>query len=344
MTKQFDRPSSVLVYSGLDPIGEAAIKLPFLHALRAAFPTACITWLAGKGHSVYAKEMAPLVAGLVDEVIENAGIGSRVGELFGRRPLPLRHFDLVIDTQHRGLTTLILRRIRHHRFLSGTGRFIFSDIRPPELTKPTSLAKQFELLIELASGQPPAPMGPLPRDPATEHTADTLLPAGRHYVGFAPGAGMPEKRWPLDHFVAVAKAQTAGNRTPVFLIGPQESALVGSLREAIPGALLPLQETAEITPALTVSLARRLDAAVTNDCGTGHLLALAGIPLVSLFGPTLPEKFSPAARKLVILRAQTWGGDTMDRIPVSAVIEALNGLLSMLPADDANRSLHPTTA
>ena len=70
-------PGTILVYVGLDAVGDGLMKLPFVRALRAAFPSARITWMAGKGHTVYAGSLAPLVAGLVDEVLDQAGIGSR---------------------------------------------------------------------------------------------------------------------------------------------------------------------------------------------------------------------------------------------------------------------------
>ena len=55
-----DRPpcQSILVYVGLDLVGDGLMKLPFLRALRRAYPTASITWLAGKETTVYATCMA----------------------------------------------------------------------------------------------------------------------------------------------------------------------------------------------------------------------------------------------------------------------------------------------
>src|ERR1041384_3471513 len=100
-----DGPRSILVYVGVDLMGDGLMKLPFVRALRQAFPGAQITWLAGKGKTVYAGALQPLTAGLIDEVMEDAGIGSRAAELL-RRPLPGRRFDLIIDTQRRILTTL----------------------------------------------------------------------------------------------------------------------------------------------------------------------------------------------------------------------------------------------
>ena len=115
-------PRTILAYVGLDLMGDALMKMPFVRALRETYPQARITWLAGKGKTVFSGPLAPLVKGLIDEVIEDAGIGSDWTELF-RRPLPGRHFDLVIDTQRRVLTTLILRRLDCDRFISGAMDF-----------------------------------------------------------------------------------------------------------------------------------------------------------------------------------------------------------------------------
>lgn len=319
-----EAPASILVYVGLDAVGDGLMKLPFVRALRAAFPSARITWMAGKGQTVYAGSLAPLVAGLVDEVLDDADVGSRVGELFKRRPLAGRSFDLVIDTQRRVLTTLIVRRIRHRRFLSGAADFRLSDARPEAgWQRPAAMVGQMMALVELASGRPADPSAPLPRDPATERMADGLLPPGSCYVGFAPGAGGKHKCWPLARYLELAGLHAAEGRVPVFFLGPNEAEWGGAVRAAVPSAVLPLQGCDHPTPMLTIALARRLAAAVANDSGAGHMLAAADVPLVSLFGPTPPEKFAPAAARLTVVKAQDFGSDAMEAIPFDAVAGAL---------------------
>ena len=126
-------PDSVLVYVGFDRIGDGFLKLPFVRGLRAAFPGARITWLAGREDSVYAGVLADLAHGLIDEIIENAGIGLSFGELFqglSKGPLGGRRFDLIIDTQRIFWTSLSLKRVPHDAFISPAARFLLSSKKP----------------------------------------------------------------------------------------------------------------------------------------------------------------------------------------------------------------------
>jgi ADP-heptose:LPS heptosyltransferase len=322
------RAMDLLVYSGLELLGDGVMKLPFLAALRRRWPEARITWLAGKGETVYAHTLAPLAAPLLDEIIENAGIGSRAAELL-RRPLPDRRFDLVIDTQRRVLTTLILRRIRSGCFVSAAARFLLSDKRPPRgYERPPRLIDQLMDLIAIAGGEPVQAEFGFAVGPPWSEAASLALPPGPVYVGIAPGAGGTHKRWPRERFLALAAEQQRAGRRAVLLLGPDERGWEGELRAALPEALFPLQDrrvAPEIaaSPLYTLALAARLAVAVANDSGTAHLLAAGGVPLVSLFGPTAAAKFAPAARRLELIEAQRFGGSDMEQIPLGAVREAV---------------------
>ncbi len=316
-----DQPGSILVYVGLDRFGDGLMKLPFARAARSTWPEARITWLAGKGETVYAGRLRDLVAGLIDEVIEKAGIGLAATELL-HRPLPDRSFDLILDTQRRAMTSLVLKRIRHRRFVSGTAGWLLSDARPPRREKPPAMIRQMLDLIEAASGHPVEPRRARVELPdAIERQAAALLPGGPRYVAIVPGAGDRRKCWPLERFTAL------GGRleSPVVLLGPDETEWHAGLAGALPQALFPFQATAlGADPALSLAVARRLKAAVANDAGMGHLLAAGDCPLVSLFGPTPAAKFAPFAERLTVIEAQSFGGDEMAAIPVDAVAEAVD--------------------
>lgn len=324
-----DTIRSVLVYVGGDLVGDGLMKLPFVRALRRAFPTARITWCAGKHRSAYAHALAPLVFGLIDEVIERAGFDRPTAFVF-RRPLGGRRFDLVIDTQRGVAATLALRRVHHRRFISGAAGFRLSGVRPPPgYRRPASMVRQMLDLIELATGKRAAPDVPLVLDAAVHLAAAKALPVGPTYVGIAPGAGGRQKCWPLERFIALARAQVEKGRTPVFVLGPDEEAWAARLAADVPEALIPSSDPesgrpGSDDPAFTIALADRLAVAVANDSGVGHMMAAADVPMVSLFGPTRPEKFAPTAQRLTVIDARQFGAEDMAAIPLRAVIDAVD--------------------
>lgn len=329
------QPSSLLVYTYADTVGDGLVKLPFLADLRARFPAARITWCAGVGTTAYKGVLAPLARGYLDEVIGEAGVGVGAAELLSlRRPLDGRQFDVVVDTQRALVRTLCVRRIAHGCFVSGTGNFRFSDRHPAVGTaRPAHLIDYLAGLLDLLAPRPQAhALPPLPIPDDYRAAARAALPDGSVYIGFAPGAGDPQKIWPLDGFIAVARAQVEKGRVPVFFIGPQEEQWLAGIRAAVPEARFPEREgTAGASgPIFAIALAERLAAALANDSGAGHMLAAGGAPLVSLFSKHDPVKYAPRAARLAIVDSKTFGGTDPALIPKTAVIASLEGILNRL--------------
>jgi len=345
MAKPVDTPSvrSILVYVTSDvdnALGENVLKLPLLLTLDAVFPTARIAWVPGTSGAFYLRDqLAPLVDRRVDEFITDLAIPTDPRTaLFAKHPILDRHFDLIIDTQRYFGRTLFLRRIPHRRFISGTWRYVLSNARPPHPLppRPPRLVDKLLGLAAAAAGHPAAVPNPIPLPLAWRARAAELLPAGPSYVGLSPGAGNQGtgKCWPLDSFIAVARSQVQRGRAPVFLLGPEEHEWHGKLRHAVPQALFP-EETNRgpiAGPCLVAALGERLSAAVANCSGTGHLLAAGGAPMVSLYGPTRAEKYAPFARSLICLKAQDYGSDRIDAIPLDAVLAAVEREVAIGPA------------
>jgi ADP-heptose:LPS heptosyltransferase len=338
---------SILVYVTSDAdnaLGENVLKLPLLLALSAAFPRARIVWVPGTSGTFYLRHhLAPLVDGRIDEFVTDLAIPTdpRPALAMARRhghPILDRHFDLIIDTQRYLGRTLFLRRIPHRRFISGTWRYIWSNAPPPRplSRRPARLVDKLLGLAAAAAGHPIAVPNPLPLPVWLRERAAQLLPAGPPYVGLAPGAGNKEKGkcWPLDAFITLARRQATQGRVPVFLLGPEEQNWLAPLGEAVPQALFPeLHDgTAAGEPCLAAALGERLAAAVANCSGTGHLVAAGGAPMVSLYGPTRPEKYAPFARALICLKAQDFGSERIDAIPLDAVIMAVERQVALGPA------------
>ncbi len=324
----------MLVYSVEEISGDGLIKLPFIAGVRTAFPDACFSWCAASGNSVYAGWLKSAVAGLIDELILDQPVGQgRFDALSPRPPFGGRRFDVVIDTQRNLARTLAVRRAVKGVFIASTARFTLSTRRPNE-PWPDAMVDQLALLLKLAGGEGAVPR-PLPLlDADARAAALALAPPGPIYVGFAPGAGGQERRWPIERYMALARLQHERGRTPVFLLGPAERDYLVPIREQLPFALLPGEgRTDPFTtvngPFLTIALATRLAAGVAADAGPGHMLAAGGCPLVSLFRERRKAaKFRPAAPRVEALIAEDYGAKDIALIPTEAVDQALERLLS----------------
>ena len=325
----------MLIYSCGEVIGDGILKLSFAQQVRQRFPDAHITWLAGIGKTVYASVLKSLADRFMDEVIEQAGIGDKTHQLLTKWSLlPGRRFDLIIDTQRLVARTMILKRIQHETFLSGTADFLFSDVRPPKhFEADQSFVGSLIDMLDLVSNKPEIvqPVFGLTGDHRA--VAKELLPSGRRYIGISPGAGDRRKLWPLDRYFELAHKQLEVGRKPVFFLGPQEADLVETVKSTVPEALLPEWNRTDAYshikgPLLVMALAERLSAAIASDSGAGHMLAVGGAPLVSLFTRHDPAKYAAQARALRILHAlRDYGSEDASRIPLSAALEAIDTLV-----------------
>ncbi|HBN23049.1 MAG TPA: ADP-heptose--LPS heptosyltransferase [Holosporales bacterium] len=309
--------SNILVYVGGELVGDGLIKLPFVYALRDAYPQAKITWCYGEFESVYKNVLAPLVSSKIDEIV-------------ALKELKQHNFDLVIDTQSEWLTTLKLKfSLKHKAFFSSTLRYLFSDFKPPKgYDIPRRLIDKMLGFLHII-GVTPHENYKLELSEEWRAKACELLPEGKCYIGLAVGAGYRSKCWPRDSYQELSKLLIKEGYQPVVILGPQEQDWVQEFKENLAEALYPLQDArvAKQSPLLTIALAERLTAAVSNDCGIGHMFAAANTPLVTLFGPTTAEKFAPKISRAQILRAQDFGGESMEAIPLESVQKALKEVL-----------------
>jgi len=307
----------ILVFTDGEIIGDGFIKLPFMKALRGAYPESKIFWHT-RGPSVYATSLKQIADAFIDGVF----VQTPLVKLWKYK------FDLVIDTQKVFLRSLRLKLLRHHHMVSGSSKFIFSNFKPHRDTPlPRHDLKRLIELVSLA-GRPLKLVKqglPLPKD--LRERAAQILPGTSTYVALNVGAGKPFKCWPLENFIALAHQLDHKGVVPVFILGPQEETWLQQIKEVVPNALFPLQHArATSSPLFTVAIGERCTAAISNDCGGGHMMSAAEIPLISLFGKTNADKVCPLVEKGQIIRAQTYGSDEMTAIPVEAVLQAFDNL------------------
>jgi ADP-heptose:LPS heptosyltransferase len=138
---------------------------------------------------------------------------------------------------------------------------------------------------------------------AVDSSALASLHAGGidRYALVNPGAAWPNKRWPAERFGAVARVLAERHGlAPVVLWGPGERALAEAVADASAGTAIVAPETQ--LPDL-VALARGASFMISGDTGPLHIACAAGVPTLSLFGPTIAERNGPwNPRDLVITR------------------------------------------
>ena len=77
--------------------------------------------------------------------------------------------------------------------------------------------------------------------------------------------------------------------------------MIDNIKLEINSALFPELETNLSCPALITAMATRLEKAISIDNGIMHMIGLANIPMIVLFGPTNSKKFAPKIDNIEIL-------------------------------------------
>jgi len=324
-------PIAVLV--DREGLGDALLRLPFLRAVKRAWPDRPVWWIASQ-ETAMARELAPWSGALIERTIEHAGLTKPLREVIPRlRAMP--PFDLVFDTRDRLVPVALARLLLSHRGFYASLPYDLLSTRPASRgpADPPGIAARMLALLEAASGAPADWRGDFEIGSAATHLATWRLPDGQTYVGLEVGGSEGPESWPLAAYIALAERLERAGCTPVFLIGPKERSLVEVLRASVPSALFPQADPIdpEIMPRpleLAIAIGRRLAGAVADDSGTGHLLAAVGTPLVSLFGPTDADRRRPFTPHGVVVRAQDFGGTAMEAIPVEPVFAALEALIA----------------
>lgn len=326
-----NQEKKILVYVGLDLLGDALIKIPFLQHLKKIFPQAKITWFAGKGKSAMKQDLHEIISPYIDKVIDNGDFGSKVIELF-KKPKICGNFDIIFDTQKRFLTTLILKKIKTKVFISPSCDYFFSDLKF-NLINEKNLAKELIGLSLLFNENKKLEIQSIKLPDKYNRLTTDFLKNSKKKVAICPGASNTWKRWPIENFINISQYLSSLNYLPVFFLGPNERNFHDLLKKSVPNAFFPLQnkKITKLNPLHTISFARHCSFGISNDTGCGHLLATANIDMITLFGPTNYIKFAPYLinKKNIIISAANFSKENkIDNIPIQSVHNAIKELIA----------------
>ena len=331
------RPESPLIITRMEnilvirlkAIGDVIFTLPAVAALRDRFPSAKITFLTSR-------ENAPLLRGFrdVNEVIvmDRAALRSgnplRMGrELFGLlRRLRAGGFSLVVDFQGFGETAW-LTRLTGARERWGS---VHKSVRRWAYTRGLTRDNQIPLLdwnLKLLAGcgvQPATVRNEfvLPADAlaaAQKFYADRGLAPDRPTLAIQPLTSTPQKNWPLENFLAVARHWQGAGVQIVFLGGPKDAAALEPVRAAnfCVATDLPLLGSAGVVKLATLTLG--------GDSGLVHLAVAQGCRVVTLLMHGLPGANRPFQHPDWAISATNPG--CINEIPVQAVLEETGRVL-----------------
>jgi lipopolysaccharide heptosyltransferase II len=294
----------------LRQIGDVVFTTPSIRALHDRFPTAQISY-------VVEPAAAPVVERntLLTQVI----VAPRVRGLAGlRRDVELgrllrdERYNIAIDF-HGGpraslLTWLSRAPIRIGYDIPGR-RWMYTRVvaRPRQLRARHSVENQWDLLesLEIPRATPdtyPVEM-PSPPDLARaviSRLQSAAVAASDPLVVIHVSAGNPFRRWPIQSFGEVAaRLVTRHQRLRVIITsGPSQreaaSQVIANAREKVDE-----HERARVLDCGDFSLSElralvdRAALYIGGDSGPMHIAATSHVPMISLYGPTLPARSAP---------------------------------------------------
>ena len=199
-------------------------------------------------------------------------------------------FDLIIDLQSKFRNSLILNRIPHKLFYSTTFNNFFLTKKVDLKTK--DHIKNLNIFLEEKIKNIDFNFDKLPKNLLNE--AKKLLPK-KDYIGFSitQGNEYRKKSWSIYKVIELANKIILKKKIPVFFIEKSQFQIIEKIKNHVPSALFPELDSKLSCPALVTALSSRLDSAVSIDNGIMHMIGLANIPMIVLFGPTNSNKFAP---------------------------------------------------
>jgi lipopolysaccharide heptosyltransferase I len=298
-------------------LGDVALTLPALTALRLGFPGARISWLIRP-------EFAPLLQNhphldeiiifdrkLLGKALYNARAAAALFSLI--RNLRRRRFDAVFDFQG-------LLRTASLAFLSGCkNRFGMRNAREfahllythkvvqdPDCIH---LVDYFLKIIRTAGAPEAKAQFVLPVDPAAAAALNAKL--AEHGVGaddyavFVPGSAHADKCWPVERFAALGDNVHSQFGLSIVATGTlQEKSVVEKLKTL---TAAPVADFAGLTNLLElIALLKGARLVVGNDTGPPHIAAALGTPVVMIFGRSNPARVAPYRRKHSLVAIEPW--------------------------------------
>lgn len=331
-------------------LGDLTLTTPFIHALRKAAPYAHITFLADEKlkdvvlHNPYLDEVI---------TIDKKGRDNSLLALMAcAKKLSAMDFDVLINL-HPNERCSFIDALTSCKFRTGTTHTIFKWRWDKFIPLNRSLhAADMYLDVLTQLGVEKLEHDGLEIFPSEEHTRGAEEFWREHgvfatdkLVGFNIGSAVATKRWAPERFAEVADRLAAKGYKPVFFGGTMDEEMVD---EAVAKMqTTPIVATGAFKIGELAAAMRRCSLIITNDSGPMHVAISQKVPIVAMYGPSLPKLYGPYTKKAVIVKAEPpcMGckdgmkhkcdhpdkNNCMTRLTVDQVIAAAEGMLVKYP-------------
>ena len=316
-------PENILLIR-LKSIGDILFTLPAVHVLRENFPDARLHFLVSREH-------APLLRGFaeIDEILpldravyHSGNLRSAVVSTFELlRVLRRKSFSLAIDFQGYGETELLSwwsgaparwGCVYHppRGWLYTRGVRLSYEIHPAD----NHLALLQESGLRLGEIRNEFRLPPDALAEAGRFFAANCLGTSRSTLFLQPFTSSPQKNWPLENFLTLARHWQARGWQVLFGGGPSDRTAL----EPAQAAGFPV--SAGVPQLVTAGLMKRSTLVAGGDTGLLHLAVALGKRVLMIMGSNAPGRTHPFGHPEWTVTPPA--GKTVFQIQTAAVIEA----------------------
>ena len=297
-----------IVIVKLSSIGDVIHALPVAHALKKQYPDARITWVVEKpAYDLLINNPD------IDEIIvfEKSKFKSITGLLINgykfAKVLRAYHFDLAIDLQGLFKSAAI-------SYLSGAPkRLVYCNAREQSHLVGKRICGEHEqghvvdryldvaahLGCKIDEASFPIHITEAEINKTLSIASHAGLKLENPYVVLAPGTNWVSKCWPPTHFAKLADQLYDHNIIPVIIGGPNDQRLA---QEIMANTIVPpVDLTGKTSMKQLAYIIKRSQAFVGGDTGPMHLAVAVEIPVVTMFGPTDPNRNGPYGNSHTVL-------------------------------------------
>ena len=285
----------------LSAIGDVIHALPVSYAIKERFPEAHLTWVVEKPAYPILEDNPYIDDIILFEKAKFRSIGGFLREIGPfRRRLRTRRYDASLDLQGLFKSAAIVWNAGARQRVGTANMREGAHLVSRPVRGAHAEGHIVERYLDVARalgcrvGEVRFPVSVSDRD---RMAADTLLARegvqeGRPFVAFAVGANWPNKRWPVEHFAALADRLYHAHYVPVLVGG-------GRLDETLAEDILRASEIPPVNLVGRTNLKQlahvftRAALVLGGDTGPVHLAAGLRVPTVMLMGPTDANRNGP---------------------------------------------------